>query len=836
MARSRFARTLSALLLAAVAAGLSGCASTTLKGTPFYTGEYEKRTGPAEDRVNLWPLLYYRNPALSVLWPVFEHTDDHAAIRPLFSVYRLSEERKEYNVLWPLAQFDRKHADNRVFPVYWGDDYAAVFPLYWHKNDPYDTAGRGLDALFPLYIYNNAGKADYSLHLLWPLYNRKHDGDIHGWRLWPLAADWHTSRTAYYGWCAWPLGWRWGDVDSQSRLLVPLFYQSSAPGDFSLFTLLGGRRTESDGDGFWYALPALAWGRREGKESDLWAGGPLFHSRRGAESASSHLLPLYYQSRTPDESMFVSLPYSHHRDKEGSWSLVPPLWFDYADHTRDFTLTPFYMWGSDKRTGEPWSAVPPLYYHHDDDAGDAFLSPLYSSWSGANRTRHTLIPPALSYYQSSAERSDLWTLGGLAHLSRGEKRGSSYLFPLYYENKNSGTVLSPLWATWKPDAEPGHSITVVPPLLSWLDRDSDSRSLHLLLAAGKFSWGENPESSWLFPFYYRNPSDDTLLSLPYARWREGDKSATAIPLLLSSFMSNATDRDLRLLLGLYGRSWTTRPDSTSSSWLFPVYSSGPAHFLTIPAGRWESEGTVFSYLTTPLLGWRSGATRGSWLFPLYLYSRDAATDARRVYFFPWGGYRSAGGHSESSLFPFYGYTYDGDGDAPARGRSWHVLYLAAYENRRTPLAERDRAKGASGPLAMNEHAENRFFPLWHYARNLRGDTGRLEKEFTLLWFLQDYWRKADSGPDAKDDYTRTRILWRFLHYERDHDSVSLDVFPAITYDRDGAELRKVSFLWRAFRYERKNGLKAVDFCFLPVWRTHWAKPTVEGGAPSPPSS
>ena len=63
---------------------LSGCTSAEMKGTPFYRGDYGKRTGPAEQRVNAWPLVYYRNPALSVLWPVLEFTDDHTAVRPIF--------------------------------------------------------------------------------------------------------------------------------------------------------------------------------------------------------------------------------------------------------------------------------------------------------------------------------------------------------------------------------------------------------------------------------------------------------------------------------------------------------------------------------------------------------------------------------------------------------------------------------------------------------------------------------------------------------------------------------------------------------------------------------
>jgi len=52
-------KTFSALLLLFFA----GCATNAMKGTPFYTGEWEERTGPVEDRVALWPLVYYRASA-----------------------------------------------------------------------------------------------------------------------------------------------------------------------------------------------------------------------------------------------------------------------------------------------------------------------------------------------------------------------------------------------------------------------------------------------------------------------------------------------------------------------------------------------------------------------------------------------------------------------------------------------------------------------------------------------------------------------------------------------------------------------------------------------------
>ena len=43
--------------LAMLLALLSGCSTTSMKGTPLYTGEYSDNEGPAADRVNLWPVM-----------------------------------------------------------------------------------------------------------------------------------------------------------------------------------------------------------------------------------------------------------------------------------------------------------------------------------------------------------------------------------------------------------------------------------------------------------------------------------------------------------------------------------------------------------------------------------------------------------------------------------------------------------------------------------------------------------------------------------------------------------------------------------------------------------
>ena len=117
---------------------LGGCATSQMKSTPFYSGSERVYTGKPEDRVNLWPIGYYREPALSVLWPLFSLTDDHLAVRPIYSQYRQGgkdSDYDEFNFLWPFCQFDTKHDEHRIFPLYWGDKHVDLFPLVWWRFD-----------------------------------------------------------------------------------------------------------------------------------------------------------------------------------------------------------------------------------------------------------------------------------------------------------------------------------------------------------------------------------------------------------------------------------------------------------------------------------------------------------------------------------------------------------------------------------------------------------------------------------------------------------------------------------------------------------------------------
>ena len=58
------------MLIIPVLVLMAGCATKEMKSTPFYEGTDVTYTGNPEDRVNLWPVAYWREPVGSVLWPL----------------------------------------------------------------------------------------------------------------------------------------------------------------------------------------------------------------------------------------------------------------------------------------------------------------------------------------------------------------------------------------------------------------------------------------------------------------------------------------------------------------------------------------------------------------------------------------------------------------------------------------------------------------------------------------------------------------------------------------------------------------------------------------------
>ena len=414
------------LLVVALLLLCSGCDTPEMKGSPFYTGEYAKRNGPAEQRVNAWPICYYRDPALSVLWPIFEFTEDHTAVRPFFSVYALDQTNHEYNVLWPLSQFDRRTDDNWIFPAFWGKDYAVVFPMFWHFGQPCGNAG-GSDSLFPLWILERHGTDDFSLFCPWP-----------------LVYWWSDAKPRDSGSMVFPLYWHDRDNDGSSvyslpwwsvtatngnfwRALPPLFYQSSNETSSATATLFWAQGRSGSNDwraliplGYWdrqqrtlisplwahwqdesqeisLAPWLLSWWTRDTNCDDLWLLGGMAHASWGKSPGSHHVIPLYYRDATNRTLLTLFCGWQHGEDDffypftplagvrtdghSGSWLF--PLYSHVREKKTGNTDNWFLLLGGHDQAGRhrhTWFW--PLFYYTDDGPRDSVPTPreLYATY------------------------------------------------------------------------------------------------------------------------------------------------------------------------------------------------------------------------------------------------------------------------------------------------------------------------------------------------------------------------------------------------------------------------------------------------------------------------
>ncbi len=329
-----------------------GCSSVHMKATPFYTGEYAKTEGPAEKRVNLWPVLYHRKPALSVLWPLIEVTDEHVAANPLISVYKLDKERNQWRVLWPVTQFDFETGSHWIFPVFWWDDGFTVFPVVWYEPDWYFH-------LFPLWLhFGDAG--DHDTWVFPPIFRLLRESDRQGFHVWPLGGSTEDENSGSYRFALWPLYQAWQDGedslvltpiwseriegDARWRTLFPLYYVSENPSreEERLITPLFGRVQRGEKTR-WILVPLASSAAWCEDEKDIWALAPLTHFRWGKYNVRNHVVPLYYYDRndklflTPvfsrrngEEDGFVNFftilaHYTYQSDGEKTFRLFPPL-------------------------------------------------------------------------------------------------------------------------------------------------------------------------------------------------------------------------------------------------------------------------------------------------------------------------------------------------------------------------------------------------------------------------------------------------------------------------------------------------------------------------------
>jgi hypothetical protein len=477
IALGRTARTATLSLALALA---TGCASKYMKGTPLYTGEYSRVQGPAEDRVNLWPLLYWHDPALSVLWPIGEYTDDHFALRPLCSVYKLDRDEHEYSVLWPLSEFDYDDDTFWILPFVWSRDggsrtFTALpfLHLRWPEGKwgDFDTvnllpfffySAEEHAALFPFYMrYRTAG--GHSTHAAWPVFNVKRTDHERGWRLWPL----------------------WGDY------------------------------TKKDGDRKRYALWPFIHHRSNAAE-ERWSHVtfPFYFGRRRPGDEYDLLLPLFYREREGDRSLFVSPAYAAGRNGEDAWRLAPPFFFQHRAGSERVFLSLPYCSASNTESGDFLRLVFPLFLHGRRDDERLLVTPLLGRYRGEDEDTW-MLTPLLSWFHRSDEERDLWLLAPMARFRWGGDDGASHVLPFYvYDGEDRAFYTLPVSFRTGDRA----FVNVLGPLFHYARQPNGDRQWHAFYPFASLYRKEGKQGFRCWPLYHGWRTNTGDRSGGYALW------------------------------------------------------------------------------------------------------------------------------------------------------------------------------------------------------------------------------------------------------------------------------------------------------------------------------
>jgi hypothetical protein len=294
------------------------------------------------------------------------------------------------------------------------------------------------------------------------------------------------------------------------------------------------------------------------------------------------------------------------------------------------------------------------------------------------------------------------------------------------------------------------------------------------------------------------------------------------------YTKNAQTRNLYALLGLFRQQWG--PKTSGISRLWPIYDYRKKHHFFTPLIGWKTGSSGFVYPLTPLLGIRTGSeSSGGWLFPLWTHRRNRLSGNISGTFL-WGRYWHRNDSGGSGIFPLY--SYHNYGQKPAAtsssnysriyGKTFWSLPFCWYHNKTITPSYID-INTISTNITETRIKSHGIFPLYSCSTTKYTDSNKTEtlnSHGSLLLFLYDYKHEKQPARDNTEaiDYTRRRILWHLWHYERENDNVSVDIFPAITYDRRTDGFRKFSFLWHFLRYENGPRGRKLDVLFIPFIR------------------
>jgi hypothetical protein len=131
--------------------------------------------------------------------------------------------------------------------------------------------------------------------------------------------------------------------------------------------------------------------------------------------------------------------------------------------------------------------VLPLYYASEHAGGHTFATLLGGRETAADGQRWSIYP-LLSRVGERGGTNDWWLLAPLSHFRWDGTESRSHVFPLYYRDTATDTLISPLYADWLD--EQGRN-TLIPPLLSWRSQRGPADDWWLLAGWGISRWASS---------------------------------------------------------------------------------------------------------------------------------------------------------------------------------------------------------------------------------------------------------------------------------------------------------------------------------------------------------
>jgi len=438
-------------------------ASSVFEPTPFLNwSENNKRV----DRVNLWPLFYYQDPNMSILWPMIDKRGDGNAVRPFYSIYNNGD---ELNILWPLCTFNFKHKDYRIGNVNYGGRKTVIFPIsyfdfnrkkYWIINTYWD---KRKFVFFPMYFYEKndhwlatfiAGKGKDWYSVMPPMWISSYNNTNHSrWFFGPLGM-YNSNKNGRYKFSA-----LFKIIDYKSfkdnKELNILFLNRYLTGkysrDINFFYLSRYTKTRTDEEFYFFPF-VYTYSSLNKKQKTFF---PLYFSKENKKRKWQLLFPLFYKSSDEKENILITPLFGMLTGKNAKRIITPVISFNKNEDEKFINILALgynRIWNDKKdysRTDIIW---PVLNYTKNKDEKSTSIIPVFGLKKSTNSYR--FISPVVSLGNNHKKKKRFVNIGGILfhhfqkELKKGKKTGTFFCWPLFFHEKapqHSDTYSFPLF-------------------------------------------------------------------------------------------------------------------------------------------------------------------------------------------------------------------------------------------------------------------------------------------------------------------------------------------------------------------------------------------------------